>query len=653
MGNVMKNFICFSLSQITKGERAAMLLAALLENICVLLVAWAFAGLIDDLADLALADLIDLAALADITDLSLGNGQAVSMAMEPLNGQAASMAMEGEPLNGQYAAITPNWQLMALLASALILRAGLGACQRELLSVLSGRVGLVYRQGLHRYFFCKHGIYSSSGRLAELCCEHVETMDEFFYKVVTLAVNGAIRLPLFLAVFFSLDAVSGLIAFAAMPIAPVLLYLMGKMAARASAAQWDRQWELNKGFYELLQGIVTLKLFGRTAAALKEMESLSRSYGNSSLQVLRIAFLSAFAVELLTTLAIAVLAVSIGLRLLAGGIDFFTGFLILLLSPEFFMPVRSAGMAFHVVMNTRTALSTIEGFVDLAAPEKDAVPLARAASELAGRAAALESGEGRIQAGKAAAQYEYKAGGCGNELEKQGQACDIVIPAGSFAVVTGSSGAGKTTLLQRLAGLLPTGGSRFWVAGYDLGALTMEQRQGLIGYVPQEPHVYAASLRDNLLLGRSCPAAGGSPDEYSGYGGCDGHDRNGRYERYDKYDKYDRNDRHDRYDGYLEELLELAGLADWYRSTGGMDTLLGDGGLSLSNGQRHRLGLARALAGSPAILLLDEVTAGLEEQEEEWLLDRLLHDLAGTTILLATHRRQAVRRAWQIIEVTP
>lgn len=647
MGNVMKNFICFSLSKITKGERAAMLLAALLENICVLLVAWAFAGLIDDLADLALADLIDLAALADITDLSLGNGQAVSMAMEPLNGQAASMAMEGEPLNGQYAAITPvNWQLMALLASALALRAGLGACQRELLSMLSGRVSLAYRQGLHRYFFGKRGIYSSSDRLAELCCEHVEAMDEFFYKVVPLAVNGAIRLPLFLAVFFSLDAVSGLIVFATMPIAPVLLYLMGKMAARASAAQWDRQWELNKGFYELLQGIVTLKLFGRTAAALEEMESLSRSYGNSSLQVLRIAFLSAFAVELLTTLAIAVLAVSIGLRLLAGGIDFFTGFLVLLLSPEFFMPVRSAGMAFHVVMNTRTALSAIEGFVDLAAPEKAAVPLARAASELAGRAAALESGEGRMQAGKAA-QYEYRAGGCGDGLEKQGQACDIVIPAGSFAVVTGSSGAGKTTLLQRLAGLLSTGGSSFWVAGYDLGALTMEQRQGLIGYVPQEPHVYAASLRDNLLLGRNCPAVGGSLDEYGEYDGYDGYDRHDRHGRYDKYD------RHDRYDGYLEGLLELAGLADWYRSTGGMDTLLGDGGLSLSNGQRHRLGLARALAGSPAILLLDEVTAGLEEQEEEWLLDRLLHDLAGTTILLATHRWQAVRRAGQIIEVTP
>lgn len=541
----MRDFLKFSFDKITKGERAAIFLAALLENICILLAAWAFAGLIAEMP-------------------------------------AAS------------------WQMMVLLALALALRVVFGACSRELLSVLSVRVRLAYRRRLHRRFFAVSSHASAFDRLAELCCEHVEALDEFFQKVLPLAVNGAIRLPLFLAVFFCLDAVSGMIAFFTMPVAPVMLYLMGRMAAKASAAQWDRQSELNKGFYELLQGVVTLKLFGRTRAALQEMESLSRSYGSSSLQVLRIAFLSAFAVELLTTLAIAVLAVSIGLRLLAGGLDFFTGFLILLLAPEFFMPVRSAGMAFHVVMDTRSALAGMKETVDGAEAENGAAPPAE---------------EGKR--GAAAAPCHAYRTGCRVWTGKQGGAGDIVVPAGSFAVVTGSSGAGKTTLLKQMAGLLPAGGRRFFVAGYDLGALTDGQRQELIGYVPQEPHVYSASLRDNLLLGRSCPAACSSPD------------------------------------GYLEALLELAGLAGWYRSAGGMDVLLGDGGLSLSNGQRHRLGLARALAGRPAVLLLDEVTAGLEEQEEERLLDGLLRALAGTTILLATHRRQAVRRAAQIIEVAP
>ena len=192
-----------------------------------------------------------------------------------------------------------------------------------------------------------------------------------------------------------------------------------------------------------------------------------------------------------------------------------------------------------------------------------------------------------------------------------GMPADILIPAGSFAVITGSSGAGKTTLLKRMAGLLPSGDDHFLVAGYSLEKLPDGLRRQVIGYVPQEPHVYAASLRDNLLLGRSFS------------------------------------------DARLEEMLALAGLGSWYRSAGGMDIMLGDGGVSLSNGQRHRLGLARALIASPPVLLLDEVTAGLEEQEEKKMLDTLLRSLAGTTILLATHRRQAIRRAAQVIEVIP
>lgn len=545
----MKKFWRFSLHRIAKKERAAIFLAALFESACILLAAFSLARLIDGLP-----------------------------------------------------AVT--WQFAALLAAALVLQAVAGAFEREILTDWSGRVKLAYRRRLHGML--KQAVASGGrqdagleptgqetdgqdirrnnvgrDRLAELCCEHVDTLDEFFQKVIPLAVTGAVRLPLFLAVFFYLDAVSGLIAVVTMPVAPVLLYLLGKMTARASEAQWDRQSELNRGFYELMQGAVTLKLFRRTGEALKEMEDLSRSYSASSLQVLRVAFLSAFAVELMTTLSIAVLAVGIGLRILSGDLDFFTGFFVLLLAPDFFMPIRSAGMAFHVIMDTKTALERNKSFLQQY-NKMDVV------------------------------QYrEISAGMPAGIQLSAGMPADILIPAGSFAVITGSSGAGKTTLMKRMAGLLPSGGGRFLVAGYSLEKLPDSLRWQVIGYVPQEPHVYAASLRDNLLLGRSFS------------------------------------------DARLEEMLAMAGLGSWYRSAGGMDIMLGDGGVSLSNGQRHRLGLARALIARPPILLLDEVTAGLEEQEEKKLLDTLLMALTGTTILLATHRRQAIRRAAQVIEVIP
>ena len=575
---MMKKFLRFCYNQIPVRERAATLVAALFEHGCILLAAYAAAMLIDGMA-------------------------------------------------GERMLADAGWRYLLLLAAALAVQAVCGALGRYLLSGISERVRLSCRKRLHRLNWLSRGqgrqrqdmlnrgqglqkqdmpnkeqgmqrqdMLDNAG-LAAYCCQHVDALDEFFQKVVPLVLTGLIRLPLFLAVFLYLDAVSGLIAFVTMPVAPVMLYLLGRLAAGASAEQWDRQSELNRGFYELMQGVVTLKLFRRTAAALREMEDLARHHSESSLRVLRIAFLSAFAVELLTTLSIAVLAVGIGLRVLAGSLDFATGFLVLLLAPEFFMPVRSAGMAFHVLMNTRAALQ------ELAEAEKiGTAALALAGAEGSGTASEMLAGADRSGTGS---KMLAGAGESGNHALK--------LPGGTFAVVTGSSGAGKTTLLRRMAGLLPPAGWQFLLAGYDLGALPEGTRQKIIGYVPQEPHVYAASLRDNLLLGRDFP------------------------------------------DGELVRVLELAGLGSWYRrqaAAGGMEAKLGDGGISLSNGQRHRLGLARAMLGSPSVLLLDEVTAGLEPHEEGELLDMLRQwQGSGRVVVLATHRQQAVSRADRVIAV--
>ena len=588
---MMKKFLRFCYNQIPVRERAATLVAALFEHGCILLAAYAAAMLIDGMA-------------------------------------------------GERMLADAGWRYLLLLAAALAVQAVCGALGRYLLSGISERVRLSCRKRLHRLNWLSRGqgrqrqdmldrgqglqkqdmpnkeqgmqrqdMLDNAG-LAAYCCQHVDALDEFFQKVVPLVLAGLIRLPLFLAVFLYLDAVSGLIAFVTMPVAPVMLYLLGRLAAGASAEQWDRQSELNRGFYELMQGVVTLKLFRRTAAALREMEDLARHHSESSLRVLRIAFLSAFAVELLTTLSIAVLAVGIGLRVLAGSLDFATGFLVLLLAPEFFMPVRSAGMAFHVLMNTRAALQ------ELAEAEKiGTAALALAGAEGSGTASEMLAGaEGSGTASEMLAGAD-RSGTGSKMLAGAGESGNhaLKLTGGTFAVVTGSSGAGKTTLLRRMAGLLPPAGWQFLLAGYDLGALPEGTRQKIIGYVPQEPHVYAASLRDNLLLGRDFP------------------------------------------DGELVRVLELAGLGSWYRrqaAAGGMEAKLGDGGSSLSNGQRHRLGLARAMLGSPSVLLLDEVTAGLEPHEEGVLLDMLRQwQGSGRVVVLATHRQQAVSRADRVIAV--
>ena len=424
---------------------------------------------------------------------------------------------------------------------------------------LSHRVRLSARTALHEAMLL-HG-RNSSGALT-LTLERVDALDPFFHTVLPTMIAGAVLIPLILVVTAVADPLSALLFLATLPIAPFLLFLIGKATRRASERQWDKMQSLTDGFGELVRAAMTLKIFRRIDAEGAHLAQMSHSFAEASLSVLRLAFVSAFALELITTLSIALIAVSIGLRLLDGMMTFQTAFFVLILAPLFYQPLREGGIAFHAAMDAKTAEAALTPYLDLPSPTDGA------RSQILSPPALHTKN----------LSYRYPL-----TEETVLTGLNLSFPAGKSTVLAGASGIGKSTLLLLLAGqTAPTEGSILLADGagsanvFDLAQLSEETKQNLITYVPQEPHIFTASLADNVSLWLA-----------------------------------------DTTDDAVAEALEAAALGDFLRTLPeGLRTPLGAGGHPLSAGERHRLGLARAFFQNRPIVLLDEITAGLDGETE-------------------------------------
>ncbi|MFC2740968.1 MAG: ABC transporter transmembrane domain-containing protein, partial [Selenomonas sp.] len=207
---------------------------------------------------------------------------------------------------------------------------------------LSEHMRLFCRKTLHRALLAEgrdtHGVLT-------LALERVDALEPWFHTVVPTAISFAVLVPFILAVSAVFDPLSALLFFATLPIAPFLLMLIGKATRRASERQWAKMEALTAGFGEMIRAAMTLKIFRRTKAEGEHLRASSRSFSEASLAVLRLAFVSSFALELITTLSIALIAVSIGLRLIDGKLDFHTAFFVLILAPLFYQPLREGGVA--------------------------------------------------------------------------------------------------------------------------------------------------------------------------------------------------------------------------------------------------------------------------------------------------------------------
>ena len=457
---------------------------------------------------------------------------------------------------------------------------------------LSDDLRLYCRRALHRELLA-HG--QNGAGVLTLTLERVDALDPWFRTLLPTMIAGVVIIPLVLLVTAVVDPLSALLFLVTLPIAPFLLYLIGKATRRASERQWDEMRTLTDGFGDLVRAAATLKIFRRVDAEGHHLAQMSHAFSEASLAVLRLAFVSSFALELITTLSIALIAVSIGLRLMDGGMTFHAAFFVLILAPQFYQPLREGGIAFHAAMDAATAEKAL-------APYLDAPPSITGTHDqiLAPPSVRTE-----------ALTYRYP-------LTDEAVLTDLTLsfPAGKSTVIAGDSGSGKSTLLLLLAGQRPPSDGMIMLAdgagtahSYDLARLTEETRTALITYVPQEPHIFGASLAENVTLWTRDTA-----------------------------------------DAEITAALEAAALGDFLRALpDGLYTRLGMGGHPLSAGERHRLGLARALFQDRPIVLLDEVTAGLDEETERCVIDALTVFSHHRTMILTAHRPALIAWADQVV----
>lgn len=370
----------------------------------------------------------------------------------------------------------PSTKLVALTFGFFAGRFFVASLTEKFFARLSSKVQFHFRKKIHAQLF---GQEISSGELLTLTFDTLKSLEDFFLKVAPHVASAIIFLPLFLICAAFVDWLTAIILLVTMPIAPLLLWLIGRTTAEKNSRAWAELQRLNGDFRELLSAITTLKMFGRLNMGAKKIRAASEKSSAATLDVLKLAFVSSFALELITTLSIALVAVTLGLRLVAGGVEFQAALFLLIIAPEFFLPIRKFGVAFHVLISARDSLERLKKFL-------------------------IESSEVSGSVGKILMPPSITLDNVSFTYPKKFSPVlrdvSLKFSAGKVTALIGESGAGKSTLLKLLAGLLtPTSGEIFW---NELPTSRMEKNSLLskISYAPQAPHLFATTLRENFTM---------------------------------------------------------------------------------------------------------------------------------------------------------
>ena len=432
-----------------------------------------------------------------------------------------------------------------------------------------------------------------TGELITLLTDGVEALDAYIASYLPQLVLAGV-IPLTVAgVVLSRDLLSGVVLVLTAPLIPLFMYLIGRLADARSRRQWLDMARLSAFFFDTIQGLTTLKVLGRSRRQIEAVGRVSEAFRSSSMEVLRIAFLSALVLELVATLSVAVVAVEIGLRLLGGRLGFESAFFVLLLAPEFYLPMRRLGAAFHAGIAGVTASARLFEIIEADGPSGPAAgdhPMPERPS------IALEN-----------VSFAYPG------ESEQRQALDgvsLTIDAGETVALVGPSGAGKSTLARLLLRFIDPDRGRFTVDGVDAGAINPDVWRGAVAWIPQHPYLFADTIDANVRLARPRASAMEVVEALR--------------------------------DARVEEFI--AALPD------GEATRIGERGATLSGGQARRLALARAFLADAPVVVLDEPAEDLDPRLRAEIDGTLSTLLEGRTALVIAHRLPTVlAAAWIVV----
>lgn len=496
--------------------------------------------------------------------------------------------------------------LLLVAATVIILRAVLTLGGELAANTVATQVKKELREKLYKHVVALGPAYLTGERTGELthtAVEGVEALDAYFREYLPQVVVAAL-VPLTIVILvFPIDWISAVILLVTAPLIPLFMLLIGNVSEGLTRQRWQTLSRMSAHFLDVLQGLTTLKVFGRSREQIKVIEQIGERYRLVTMQVLRVAFISALSLELLSTLSTALVAVGIGVRLLYGRLAFADALFVIFLAPDFYLPLRMLGTRFHAgvagVSASERIFSIFESYKGEGVPVK--VPLRGVIIDVRNCSIRFEN-----------IGFSYP-----QESQPVLDGISFEIQPGEKVAIVGPSGAGKSTLANLLLRFSePTQGDIVIKEKIDgstriksLAEIPPDEWRAQVSWVPQKPYLFNASVVENIRMG--CPAAA------------------------------------------IEEVIAAARQAqahDFIQTLPqGYETLIGERGARLSSGQAQRLVLARAFLKNAPLLILDEATANLDVELEAQLQETASNLIRDRSVLMIAHRLGSVYQADKIL----
>ncbi len=497
-------------------------------------------------------------------------------------------------LNG--AGLRESLPVLHSLIIIILLRAVLIFIHEQTAAILSEKIRSGLRIALSEKILRLGPAYldtQKSGEVTYALTGAIDTLDAYFSQFLPQLIIAAVLPAGILAVVFPLDTLSGIVLLLTAPLIPIFMILVGKTTEALTRRQYSTFSRMSAFFLDSLRGIAELKNLGRSHEHTARLDRVSESYRQATMRVLRISFLSALVLELAATLSVAVIAVEIGIRLLYAQIDFRQAFFLLVIAPEFYLPLRQVGARFHASRNGVSAARRIFEILDQ--PESDAGGVGQPVQ-------ALFAAPFTIRFDNISFTYP-------DRTEEALSRVSFEMRSGETTALVGLNGSGKSTVAALLLRFIRPSDGTIYYNDVDIQSIPLQEWRAGIAHLDQQPVLFNDTVRENLRIANS--AASNSE---------------------------------------LEAALTNARLFDViYTLPEGLNTPIGENAFRFSGGQSQRLGLARAFLKDAPMLVLDEPTSHLDALLEADLNQTIRNLMRGRTCLVIAHRKETARQADQVV----
>jgi ATP-binding cassette subfamily C protein CydD len=486
-----------------------------------------------------------------------------------------------------------------LMLIVFIVRAFLTWASNHASFQAAAKIKLHLRDRIHRHIQAIGPVHSArerSGANVNILVDGIEALENYYARYLPAISFVVLVPPAILIIIFPLDWISGLVLLMTAPIIPFFMIMIGRGAEKLNKKQWRTMARMSSHFLDTIQGLTTLKIFNASRREAAVIAKVSDEYRGHTMSVLRVAFLSSLLLEFFSSIGIALVAVLIGFRLLHGDMTFLAGFFVLILAPDFYLPLRNMGTHYHARMD---GIGAAEQMVKILAVP---VPVSKQNSLKGGSDFPAITGQ--------SLSITFKNINFAYEKDRPAlSGFNLSILAGQRVALIGESGAGKSTVINLLLGFVQTGTGKIFINNHDLSTIPLARWREQIAWLPQRPYLFHGTIADNIRMGKS-GATEQEIKEAARLANCD---------------------------EFIEEMVN------------GYQSHIGEQGLGLSGGQIQRVALARAFLKDAPLLILDEAAANLDRHSEQ-LIEKSIELLAkDRTVIIIAHRLHTIGRAKQIV----